>query len=410
MKEFLFSPIAPAILFLAGAFIMVIIQQFPAANKGRVKSYFGLAVSGLVFLVVAAGAAARQSSNFFNELFVFSPWGDVGSALTIRLDGMGLAFLFIPVLLLIAIFWARQVENHAVVLGLAGGAALIFVAANGISFSYALILFDAISCIYWLRFKQSNPALARLLLGLFTASALMLTGLASTAEWGGYLLAFALWLRISLLPFVEISIWTKRQQAPGDVLIWFSLSTATGLYIVARFLTVPIPAVLQTATILIILLNAWLAWVGDAEKSGIRPKLLRIVLIQPGLALLISPLPIVISITLGLGYTLSLGVLWLMPHIGRPNLFERHWLWIYAAPVLATLTLGGFPYTFGWIAYRGIFPRLLLDNAQITVAVLVLAEGLALSALYHYWVCLLSGKEKADTTLLTALVLTIPFL
>jgi len=204
-------------LFLAGSFMTTLIQA-QLKNDARVvqiKSYFGLAVTAMVFLALASRISFRLTSSSFDPPIVFSPWG-TGDGLTTRMDGMGAAFLFIPVLLLIASFWAQRVNNQAILLALAGAAGVVFVAANGISFSYALLFFDALGAVYWLANKESGLALARLFLAIFTTASLMLTGLPSTAEIGGALLAFALWLRIVAFPFVEISgdKETRRQACP----------------------------------------------------------------------------------------------------------------------------------------------------------------------------------------------------
>ncbi len=355
------------------------------------------------------------------------------------MDGMGVAFLFIPVLLIIASFWPRRVQNYGLLLALAGAVGVVFVAANGISFSYALLAFDALGALYWLLRKRPNLALSRLFLAIFTTASLMLSGLTSTAQMGGALLSFALWLRIVAFPFVEIGTgewesgrvreWGSKRvtgdkgkmtsdKGPAlslskgqmtDVMLWLALSTAMGVYMAGRFLTAALPAAVQILTIASILLIAWLAWLKESKGTGQQIKLLRMISTQPALALLLAPLSAQATITLALGYTLALGTLWLTPRVGRPDFSERHWLWVYAAPILATLSLVGVPYTFGWAAHQEIYARL-FNHQQTLLGALAASEGIAFSVLYSYWKNLLGGKDRKDTALWTALILTIPFL
>ncbi len=427
MKTLWFYPLTPAILFLLGALATTLVPaQAGDSNKAaKIKSTIGLTVTALVFGTLASRIVFRLTSSTSDPPIIFSPWG-TGASLSTRMDGMGVAFLFIPVLLIIASFWPRRVQNYALLLALAGAVGVVFVAANGISFSYALLAFDALGALYWLLHKRPNLALARLFLAIFTTASLMLSGLTSTAQMGGALLSFALWMRIVAFPFVEIGTGRQGGRETGgqgdkgpalslskgqmtDVMLWLALSTAMGVYMAGRFLTVALPAAVQILTIASILLIAWLAWLNGSEDGGRQTKLLRMISTQPALALLLAPLSAQATITLALGYTLALGTLWLTPRVGRPDFSERHWLWVYAAPILATLSLVGFPYTFGWAAHQEIYARL-FNYQQALLGVLMVSEGIAFSVLYPYWKNLLSGKDRKDAALWTALILTIPFL
>jgi len=413
--------LTPALVFWAGALATLLIAHLPGRTppgRGRGARLAGLMTVGAVFALLAVRVALKKTSGFAEPPLVLAPWG-TGDGLTIRLDGMGLAFLFVPVLLLAASLWGRQMDRPAVWLALAGGAASVFVAANGISFSYALLLFDVLGGVYWLGLRRPNLALNRVLLAVFTAAALMTTGLGAATLFGGALLAFALWLRVCLFPFVEISAWEEEglcmshpSARCGGPMVWLALSTLIGVYAAARLLTVPAPGWVQGLAAALMLLNGGLAWLGgegDGERDR-RARLLRLILSQPALVFFLTPLPTGTAIALGLGYTLSLGALWLTPPLGRPNVFERHWFWIYGAPLLATASLAGVPFTLGWAAHRGVYESLLLGGRTLALTVLLLAEGLAFSALFAYWRYLLSRPEKTETALQTALLLTIPFL
>ncbi len=398
MADLWFSPLTPTILLLAGAVVVAILPG---------KSYTSLAVSFLVFAVLISRILFRLTVSPLVSPIIFSDWG-LGGVLTMRVDGLSLAFLLIPILLLIGLFWARQASDPVIVLGLAGAVAPVFVAANGISFSYALLFFDVIGCMYWLRLQRPNLAITRLFLAIFTMGVLMLAGLRETASLGGPLLAFALWLRVGLFPFVEISYIGTTRLCGGEIMVWLALSTAVGVYVAARFLTVPLPQFVMLLMVLIMLLTAWLAWLDDLKHM--RLKLLRMILTQPSLALLIAPISARVSITLGLVYTLGLGTLWLTPQIGRPNFLERHWVWIYAAPILATLSLMGFPATLGWLAAVRIYTDLLLTSQPGLVAAVLLAQGIACSVLYQYWIWLWRGQAEKGPPLRAAIILAVPFL
>jgi len=394
MADLWFSPLAPTVTFLVGAFIVGLSSR---------KSYLSLGLSLLVLIILIS----RIGSSLNVSLVNFSDWG-TGEVLTLRVDALSMAFLFIPVLLLIALFWARQTSEHGMLLALAGATTSVFVAANGISFSYALLFFDVLGCIYWLRQDKPGLALSRLFLAVLTTSVLMLTGLNQEPGLADQILAFVLWLRVGLFPFVELSYLSEAQRRADTIMIWLALSTAVGVYVAARFLAVPLPPLVVGLMVLIMILNAWLAWLDDLER--IHAKLLRMTLIQPSLALLIAPIVAEVSITLGLAYTLGLGALWLTPQIGRPNFLERHWIWIYTAPILATLSLMGFPATFGWLAASWVYADLFVNSQFITIAIVMLAEGIAMSVLFQYWVWLLRNRRSKGEALLAALILAVPFL
>ncbi len=410
MNTMLIFPLTPALLFFIGAFGLLGWQQvqtfIPTLTAER-KSIVGLAIAALVFGMLAGRISLRLTDAFTGAPRVIAPWG-TGDGITVRMDGMSTAFLFVPVLLLIAGFWGRQFADHVTLLALAGATAVVFVAANGIGFSDALLLFDVFGALFWLKHRHSSLALARLFLSVLTTGLLMLAALPATADIGSTLFSLALWLRLSLLPFMEVSAWGKMDSPPTEAMIWTALSTAIGVYTAARFLPVSAPLVTQVLVGVTTLLNALLVWLGNGESTHI--KLLRMSITQPGLILLFAPVTASVAIALGLGYTLALGALWLTPNVGRPNFLERHWLWIYAAPILATLTIAGFPFTFGWVAHLNLYTDLLQSSRTGIFALVLLAEGLGFSALYHYWKELLAGHDQRETALLTALMLTIPFL
>ncbi len=405
-------PLTPAILFLVGTVVLAFLQNNTIRNwriSQKQSSQWGLGITAAVFLVLAVRIAFRWTDGFSAPPMVIAPWG-TGDGLTVRLDGMSTAFLFVPVLLLLASFWGRQISSHAVLMVLAGAAAVVFVAANGIGFSYALLLFDLLGAVFWFSWGWRALAVARLLLSVFTTGTLILAALLPHDAWGGNLFSLALWLRLTLFPFVETNVWAKTKFVDAVPMVWTALSTATGVYAAARFLQSPVPIYVDVLVGATVLFNALLAWLGESPRENTHIKLLRMTITQPGLILLVAPVSASVAIALGLGYTLALGALWLMPQVGAPNFKERHWLWVYTAPLLATLTIVGFPFTFGWVSHLRLFTELIQLNRLGILALVLLAEGLGFSVLYQYWRSLFSGRNKQETALWTALMVTVPFL
>ena len=398
MVELLFSPLAPTVMFLVGAFVVAELPRKSHVSLGFSLVILALLVSRLVFQLPISYEDAPQ---------VFSGWGD-GSGLTMRIDGLSIAFLLIPALLLVALMWAHQARDHLVLLATASGASAVFVAANGISFSYALLLFDMAGCFFWLRRAQPNLAIMRMILALTTTSVLMLAGLQQSLGLADQILALILWFRVGLLPFVEVTYARVEADKSGDLMVWFALSTAVGVYIGARFLAIPLPRFVIILLIAVMLLNAGLAWLTNTQQR--KTRLLYMILIKPALAFLIAPIVAEVSITLGLVYTLSLGILWLTPQLGRPNIRQRHWLWVYTAPFLATLSLIAFPLTVGWLASEWLYADLWASGQTVLVSAVLLAEGVALSVLYHYWQWLWAGDGVDGVAVRAALILAVPFL
>ena len=96
--------------------------------------------------------------------------------------------------------------------------------------------------------------------------------------------------------------------------------------------------------------------------------------------------------------------------MGRPNLAERHWLWIYLAPICATLSLLGAPFTVGWVAHYRAYADLLVRAPSLVWILVVLAEGLAFAGLWGIWQGILQPKAQGMRGLWATLLLSMPFL
>ena len=400
MIQLWFSPLAPPICLLVGAISVKLAGRASKLSLGVSLLTLGLLLSRVVF---------GLPISFSTEPILFSDWG-MGNVLSIGVDELSFAFLLMPILLLIALFWAQRTADAPLQLALSAAAAIVFVAANGLSAGYALFLFDIIGVYYWLNRRQPHLATGRLLLAVLTSGCLVLIGLGWQPIWANAGLALALWLRICLIPFSETAVLSDGEVQADQTMFWIALSTVVGVFVAARFLTVPLPELVLILTLGVLLLNAWLAWLDNSTPP--QRKLLRLISLQPGLALLMTPLTAEVAVSLGLGYSLSLGVLWLTPQLGRPNLAERHWSWQYSAAFLATLTLIGFPFTFGWLTFDWLYVTLLARELVVVTATVLLAQGIALSVLIRYWAWLLSGQSEweAELDLRATLILAVPFL
>jgi hypothetical protein len=73
------------------------------------------------------------------------------------------------------------------------------------------------------------------------------------------------------------------------------------------------------------------------------------------------------------------------PRLGRPDWKHPQRLWVYLPPLLATVTLAGVPFTLGWEGRGALYRATWEAGAPGPLALVVVAEGAALSVLYPYW-------------------------
>ena len=97
------------------------------------------------------------------------------AALMVRTDVLGLSFLIPVILALLAVILAfpppparsTNGAGQGALLTLGAGTCLLFVSANGLTIAYAVLAFDVLAAIYWLRRGQIDLSVARLFLGIF---------------------------------------------------------------------------------------------------------------------------------------------------------------------------------------------------------------------------------------------------
>ncbi|MFQ5610781.1 MAG: hypothetical protein ACE5H9_01460 [Anaerolineae bacterium] len=399
-----FLPLAPAAVLLLGAFLMqVVVPHLPP--RGRL---FSAPLLPLLVLPILANRSFQ--SGRADAPTLLSGWG-LDSALTLRADAFSLAFLILVVLLLFALVLAEGTapssasRRMALSFLLAAGASLVFVAANGLMVGYALIVFDAIGALIWLIQERATAAIFRLLLSIVTTAALTLYGLPADSTFTHLFLVLVYWLRLGLYPFLEAGILSSRKG--GQQMLWFSLSTTIGAYLVMRFpLVQPVPAAILWLVVVVMFLNGLVAWLSTRREVLLG----RLFLTQMLWIMLVAPVPALVAVGLTLALTTALAAMWLVPPPGRPNLGERNWPWLYATPALATLSIVGLPFTLGWMAYSQLYARLAGDGLSAMLGVITLAEGLALAALLNYWRDLLGQPETNDLASAAGLIVAAPFL
>lgn len=399
-------PLAPAVFLLLGAFLM---QTVGPRLPALLRYYLTLLIPAAMLPILANPnfrSAADQAPT------VLSGWGQSG-ALTLRVDGFSLVLLMLVALLLFVLLLAEgpvpgvSGRKAGLMFAVAAAGSLIFVAANGLTASYALLLFDTLGAfrVAWLGRRRVDLAVLRLLLSLFSAAALALFGIPAAASFSGGLLAVAWWLRLGLYPYLEAGL--APVEDDSERILWVALSTAVAIYLVARFPAGEgLPAAIYWLVALVMALNGLKGWL-TAERTTL---LVHLALVQASLVLLAGPLAGAAAAALALTVSTGLAALWLTPRLGWPNLAERSWPWLYAAPALATLSLLGMPFTLGWIARSEIYAQALDSEHGLVVTLAVLAEGLALAGLWRYWRDLLRPAESNGLASAAGLVAAVPFL
>lgn len=395
MPSYRITPLAPAYTLLLGAALMLVIGPVLSPRRRRLLAVVvsGLAVLSL-FLVGSGYPAdvdlARTLIEWLGE-----------PALAVRVPPFE-PFLWLLILSLLAISLAEQgVGNRspalddATLLGLAAVACGVVLAGNFRTLAFALLLFDGAAALFALGAGRSEQAIGRLLLGVLSSATVMALAqgrdyLTAHPSELGALFSLTVWLRLGLYPLVE-----SNASAPSSPLMrlgWHLVNWIAGLYL----------AVAGVAPWLV-----WLAGVTTVLYGGLawlEPKPDR-ALIHTGHALVGGILTMTAAVGGGLsavaasiGTLAALVALQLTPAwLGRPDWSRPGRLWTYLPPLLATAALIGVPFTLGWGGRGALYQATWGAGMPGTLAVVVVAEGAALSALYHYWRRLLHGPAPAGT-------------
>jgi hypothetical protein len=420
MADYRVTPLAPSIVLLLGAALILIVGPVltPRRRHGLAVVISVLALLSLFF------AGSGHPADI--ELIHFSlPTGASQEGIIEGLSQPTLAFgillfqpyLWILLLSLLAITLAarRMMErltplDQAMHLALVAVACGVVLAGNLPTLASALLLFDATAALFALTARHPRRAVGRLLLGVLSSAAVI--GLAYGGESlmarpleFGALFGLTVWLRLGLYPLVESE--ASDESPPPTRLGWAVVNLAVGLYLVWVGAP-PWPVWLAGTTTLLHGALAWrepiqdraLAHLGYGLAGGILTMAAAVGAgpTSPGLlirqsARAVEPRLVAASIST-LAALVALG---LTPSpLGRTELARPKYLWTLLPPLLATASLIAVPLTLGWAGRGGLYQATWDAGALVALALVVVAEGAALSVLYRYWKHL-PGKAPAET-------------
>jgi hypothetical protein len=377
------TPLAPAYLLLLGAVIVLTVGPTLAPRR---RYWLAVVVSALAVLslfFVGSGYSADVQL-----VRVLIEW--LGKpALALRVPPFE-PFLWVVMLSLLAISVAERgvierlpVLDQAMLLALAAAACGVVLAGTYRTLAFALFLFDATAALFALAGRRPGQAVGRLLLGVLSSAAVVALArgtdhlTAYPLALGGFF-SLTLWLRLGLYPLVEAE--APLGFLPPLRLGWGVINLAVGLYLVLAGVA-PWVAWLAGVTTLLHGLLAWLepsreralAHAGHALAGGI---LLMAALVTHASGVVAASMSI-LAAWVALGLT--------APRLSRPDASHPWRLWAYLAPLLATVSLVGVPFTLGWEG-RGVLYQLTWEaGAPGALTLVVVAEGAALSVLYRYW-------------------------
>ena len=426
-----FAPWAPVAILLLSAFILSSVDSWlPVRWRTQVQVQYFLG-PGLVGLALLSLLILRITDNNFKiTATTLSGWpfSTSNSLLSFSADGLSLSFLFLILITLLIVALLSSPFNHLpetepalttlahqhwrkVTGWLLIGASLclLVVSANILTLTYTLLVVDIMLMGYWLRQGVYNLAVARLFLGVFSASAFTLIEFAPLQGVisGGLLLGIALWLRMALFPLMELTEQTYRQ--PDNLLAYLALSLIAAIYLLSKGLNEPWPSLVLWLTVVTVIILGWQSW-----RTKYTPvALIYLFLAELALLFLVMPAPSGIIVSLALALGLSLLALWAATDLNRPNFDHIIQLWPYLPPLLATLTLIGLPFSLGWFMHTFTYHSLLSSNRWLMMGLVLLAQMLGFSALARYWLTLwhdnhIEREYSRPTTI--GFIATIPFL
>jgi len=407
-----FSPLAPVVILLLSAFVLsIVLPRLPESWRSHWLGRYVLAPA----LVVLTGLVLPVAE--LSNPIMLSGWHfgttESGTGLETGLNATSLPLLLLTlIILLVVVLFSLPLDStggRGWAFTLGAGVVLVFGSANRLMLAYTILLFDLLLAYHWLVHRQTNLSVTRLFLGILTTGVLMI----STEPGGATLLGLALWLRLGLYPFFEIRAAEKQVQNYNFLAYW-SFSLAVGVYLVTQTLAAPLPGILRWLIILTMLLNGLLAWLFQADTEERRTLLTRSVFTHASLPLLLAAPSAEITAAYALGLTLSLATLWTTPRPGKIHANNLSKFWPYLAPLVATLTLIGLPFSLNWPIWAMFYPTSSASDMVKTIAVM-LAMILAMSGLARYWLELRHNENNSDPQsylfpAIAAVVAAVPFL
>ena len=391
MPTYQVTPLAPVCVLLLGAALILIVG--PALTPRR-RHALAVAISALALITLFFVGSGYTTDT--QPVRVFIEWLDQ-PALVLRVPSFE-PYVWILVLSLLAITLAERKVirslsslDQAMLLALTAVACGVVLAGNFLTLAFALLLFDATAAIFALSTRHSrradfgelSRAVGRLLLGVLSSAAVVALAQGTdylTSHPGGLGAIFALtvWLRVGLYPLAESD---ASDDSPLPLRLgWAVVNLTVGLYLISAG-AAPWLVWLAGATTL---LHGVLAWLEPSQERA----LMHLGYALAGgiltMAAVVGAGPSVVAASMG---TLAaLVALELTP--SRPGRIQwtrpRH-LWASLPPLLATVTLIGVPLTLGWAGRGALYQATWEARALGVLALVVVAEGAALSVLYRYW-------------------------
>ncbi|GAB4533866.1 MAG: hypothetical protein Kow0063_16380 [Anaerolineae bacterium] len=388
MSAYRITPLVPACLLLLGAAIILIVSRvLPSRRQHRLA--IGISALALLSLFFTGSGYPRD----VQLVRVLIEW--MGSPiLAVRVPAFE-PYLWLLVLALLAISLAARGRSdqlssldQAMYFALTAMACGVVLAGDLVTLAFALLLFDGTAALFALAGQRPSQAVGRLWLGVLSSTlVLALTHgadylTAHPRELGG-LFSLTVWLRLGLYPLVE-----ERQARPTH-LGWLIVNLAVGLYL----LPAHPPGWLVWLAGATTVLHGALAWLEPARERA---------LAHAGHALAGGILTMTAVVDAGPGATAAsigtlaaLVVLELAPRLGIPGQARPWQIGGFLPSLLGTASLLGVPYTLGWAGRGTLYRETWEIGAPGTLALVLVAEGAALSVLYRYWQGLLKGGGQA---------------
>jgi len=424
----------------------------------------GMAVVAVLGLAMAT--ALQPGSQNVTQIHVLAEW--LGQPVLVSRFPAFEPLVWVLMLSLLAIVLAgRETSDRTPPLSLAAlfvmaaAAYGLLLAGTYRTLAVSLFLFDGTAALFMLSHQQPGRAVGRLLLGVLSSAAVL--GLAQGVDVPttgplalGGVFTLLIWLRLGLYPVLE----SDGFPGPGPSLRlgWVTINLLVGLYLIPTGVAHWVAWLALATTVL----HGALAWLepdreralahaahtlaggvlvmaaAGGDSQGVVAAASSILLGLVALALTparLGPLswphsavppagrsparsPAGRSPALGpAGRSPARGPAGRSPALGpagrSPALGPAGRIWAYVPPFLATLSLAGAPLTLGWLGRGALYQTTWAAGALGVIALVVIAEGAALSVLYRYWQLLFHDASPRETGIwhaLGATVAAVPFL
>jgi hypothetical protein len=417
----------PAYVLLAGALLPL------ATGSGQESRRHWLAVGIAVVSVLGLAIAASDNrlatdlqpgSQSVTQIHVLAEW--LGEPVLVSRFPASEPLVWVLMLSLLAIVLAgRETADRTPPLSLAAlfvmaaAAYGLLLAGTYRTLAFSLFLFDGTAALFMLSHQQPGRAVGRLLLGVLSSAAVL--GLSQGVDVPttgplalGGVFTLLIWLRLGLYPVLE------SDEFPGPVpslrLGWVTINLLVGLYLIPTGVAHWVVWLALATTVL----HGTLAWLEpDRERS-----LAHAAHTLAGGVLVMAAAGGDSQGAVAAAASILLGLVALA--LTSPRLGPLSWprsvppagqragrIWAYVPPFLATLSLAGAPLTLGWLGRGALYQTTWAAGALGVLALVVIAEGAALSVLYRYWQLLFHDASPRKTGIwhpLGATVAAVPFL